>query len=320
MVVDDALDFVLPRFSRHVWTSDAARDEWQPRMDKIRAALQDVTLESVSRGVLTSGLIHVREGELDPLASRCADRGLVAVVLERASSPKSTASVTAADALQELVCGPLPAGTATVVVGRSAAIESVGAWWDSGACAEVATLLGYPLCCGRFLAELVDERRLDATWSVALNSGQETNDFSHISIGATPETNVLWAPLGLTPVPHIPCTFGCVASRQVGQQITDQARATGYRAEIGWLHQILSWPVSWSALHGIAETKSPILKMVARTDATAAKHTLDWLGTPAPDSARPGLSFPHPPPRRLKISDSRSFQRGIANTDSTSSH
>jgi len=214
------------------------------------------------------------------------------------------------------VCGPMPAGTETVLVGRSATAESVSAWWDSGAHAEAATSLGYPLCCGRFLGELVDNRRLDATWWVAYKSDHEANTLSHIGIHAESEINVLWAPLGFTPVPHIPCNFGCAASRQVGQRITDLGRARGYEAEISWMRQILSWPVSWSALHGIAEIKTPILKMVTRADATAAKYTVDWRGTPAPDSATPGLSFPHMPPRRLKVSDSRSFQRGLANTDS----
>jgi len=315
MIVDDALDFVLPRFSRHVWTSAAARDEWVPRMDKIRAALLDLTLESVSQGMRAIGLIQIRDGELEPLAGRCADRGLIAVPLERTPSPRSTASVTAADALQALVCGSMPAGTETVLLGRSAVAESVSAWWDSGAHAEAATSLGYPLCCSRFLGELVDNRRLDATWSVAYNSDHEANSASHIGVRAEPETNVLWSPLGFTPVPHIPCDFGCADSRQVGQQITDLARARGYEAEISWMRQILSWPVSWSALHGIAEIKTPILKMVTRADATAAKYTVDWRGTPAPTSATPGLSFPHMPPRRLKVSDSRSFQRGLANTD-----
>jgi hypothetical protein len=201
-------------------------------------------------------------------------------------------------------------------VGASAAIESVGTWWDSGARAELATLLGYPLCCSQFLGKLVDYRRLDATWSVAHNSDREANDPSHIGIRAEPETNMLWASLGIAPVPHIPCSFGCAASRQVGLQITDLGRARGYESEIGWMHEILSWPVSWSALHGIAETKTPILKLVNRTDATATKFTLDWRGTPTPDSAATGLTFPHMPPRRLKVSDSRSFQRGLANTDS----
>jgi hypothetical protein len=316
MLFDDALDFVLPRFCRHVWTSESARDEWEPRIDKIRAALQDLTLESVNRGVRAAGLMQVRDGELDPLAGRCADRGLAVVSIKHAPSPKNSASVTALIAMQALLCGPMPAGTETVMVVRSAATETIDGWWGDAVSAELATRLGYPPCCLHFLREMVDERRLDATWSVANNSDSEAHNPSHISIRATPETNVLWAPLGVTPVPHVPCTFGCAASRHVGQQIIDLARARGYDAEIGWMKQMLSWPVSWSALHGIAETKTPILKMLTRTDATAAKYTLDWRGNPAPDSAATGLSFPHIPPRRLKVTDSRSFQRGLTNTDS----
>jgi hypothetical protein len=316
MLFDDALDFVLPRFSRQVWTSVSARDEWEPRIERIRAALQDVTLESVSRGVRAAGLLQVRDGELDPLAGRCADRGLAVVSLKHTPSPKSSASVTAPIAMQALVCGPMPAGTETVMVVRSAAAETIGGWWGDAVSAELATRLGYPPCCRQFLGEMVDQRRLDATWSVAINSDWEANNPSHISIRAKPETNMLWAPLGVTPVPHVPCTFGCAASRHVGQQIIDLARAQGYDAEIGWMRLMLSWPISWSALHGIAETKTPILKMLTRTDATAAKYTLDWHGKPAPDSAPTGLTFPHVPPRRLKITDSRSFQRGLTNTDS----
>jgi hypothetical protein len=318
-VMGDALDFVLPRFSRHVWTSDVACDEWEPRMDKIRVALRNLTVESVGQGARAGGLVHIPDSEVDPLASRCADRGLALVPLKRASSPKSAASVTAADALQSLVCGPLPAGTTTVLVGRSTTVESARDWWDDGACAELATMLGYPSCCSRFLAEMVNERRLDAMWSVAYNSGHEEADGFHISIGAQPETNMLWWPLGITALAHIPCSFGCGASGRVGQQVTELARAAGYDAEMRWMHEILSWPVSWSALHGIAETKTQIMKMVSRTDATAAKHTVDWLGTAAPNSVT-GLSFPHMPPRRLKVSDSRSFQRGLANTDTTGGH
>ncbi len=319
MVVDDALDFVLPGFSRHVWTSGTARDEWKPRMDAIRAALQDITLESVSCGMRDCGVIRVQDGELDALASRCADRGLAVAPVERAASPKSTASVTTRYALQTLMCGP-PSGATAVVAGSLVSIESLVSAWDLGACAEVATLLGYPVCCCRSLVELIGERRLDATWSVAQNSNPSANDQSYISISAGPETNLLWAPLGITPLPHVPCNFGCTASQHVGRTLVDLARAKGYEAEIGAMQQILSWPVQWSALHGIAETKTPILKMVARTDATAAKYTLDWQGANQPESAAPGLTFPHQPPRRLKISESRSFARGLANTDGASSH
>ena len=317
MVVDDALDFVLPRFSRHAWTSDTARDEWGPRMGKIRAAVQDLTLEAVSRGMRACGVIQARDGELDEVVSRCADRGIAVVPIERASSPRSAASVTANYALESLVCATVPSGMAMAVVGRSTNLERMAAVWERGARAAVAALLGYPQCCNSFLAQLVEERRLDATWSVAQGTGHVIEQ-SHIGIRAIPQTNLLWAPLGITLLPHIPCDFGCGASRHVVDEMTDLGLAMGYEAEIGWMQEIMSWSVQWSALHGIAEAKTPVLKMITRTDATASKYTLDWEGAGQPESAVQGLNFPHQPPRRLKISDSRGFQRGLANTDSGS--
>jgi len=284
-------------------------------MDGIRAALVDLAVESVVCGLRPCGLIRARDGELDALAGRCAERGMAVAPIEVSPSPKSTASVTASYALETLACGPLPPGTTSAVVGRPGDLKRMAAGWERGASAEVATLLGHPSCCRTFFIGLVDEHRLDATWSVARNSEPSGNDRSYIAVGAQPETNPLWGPLGITLAPHIPCHFGCPASQRVGRELVDLARAIGYDAEVGWLHQILSWPVQWSALHGIAETKTPILKMVARTDATAAKYTLEWQGAGQPESAASGLSFPYQPPVRLKISDSRSFARGLANAD-----
>lgn len=320
MVVDDELGFVLPGFSRHAWTDDAAKDQWEPRMATIRAALQELTLESVRCGISACGLIRARDTDLGSLASQCADRGLAMMRVERKPSPKSTASVTATYSLHTLVCGPLPSGTVTAFVGHSDTLTRLAPAWDRGACAEVAALLEYPVCCGRFLAEIVDERRLDATWSLACNCDETASDPYYITINAEPQTNLLWAPLGITPVPHLTCNFGCAASRHIGQEMTEMAEARGYKNEMGWMRQILSWPVSWSALHGIAETKTPILKMMTRTDSTAGKHTVEWQGAARPDFATPGLSFPHQPPRRLTISESRSFHRGLANNESGSGH
>ena len=31
--------------------------------------------------------------------------------------------------------------------------------------------------------------------------------------------------------------------------------------------EILSWPVEWSVLHGIAEIKTPIFRVISRSDA-----------------------------------------------------
>ena len=114
-----------------------------------------------------------------------------------------------------ITCVPtVPSGMAMAVVGRSTNLERTAAVWERGARAAVAALLGYPQCCNSFLAQLVEERRLDATWSVAQGTGHVIEQ-SHIGIRAIPQTNLLWAPLGITLMPDIPCDFGCDAGRHV---------------------------------------------------------------------------------------------------------
>ena len=42
--------------------------------------------------------------------------------------------------------------------------------------------------------------------------------------------------------------------------------------------QVLSWPIEWSALHGIAELKTPILRASVTTDVTHYKYMVFYPG------------------------------------------
>jgi len=76
------------------------------------------------------------------------------------------------------------------------------------------------------------------------------------------------------------------------------AVALGYEEEYDWLSNILSWPAEWSAMHGIAELKTPILKLCTPTDATSGKYVILWKGSTMPKEAAKGLGFPYLLPRR----------------------
>jgi SAM-dependent methyltransferase len=88
-------------------------------------------------------------------------------------------------------------------------------------------------------------------------------------------------------------------------------REIGYRTEMDWIEEILSWPVSWSALHGIAEVKTPILKASTRSDATAREFVVRRHGHRTPAEAATGLRFPFRSPERTGVTHSMSFQRGL---------
>jgi hypothetical protein len=60
-----------------------------------------------------------------------------------------------------------------------------------------------------------------------------------------------------------------------------------------WLDEVLAWPVEWSALHGIAEIRTPIAKVAMQTDATASKYTIQYPGRGYPREGARGLVFPY---------------------------
>jgi SAM-dependent methyltransferase len=78
-----------------------------------------------------------------------------------------------------------------------------------------------------------------------------------------------------------------------------------------WLEEILSWPASWSALHGIAEIKTPVLKTSTRTDATGHEFVVRRPGTRVPAEGATGLVFPFKSPERPGTTHTLAFRKGL---------
>jgi SAM-dependent methyltransferase len=66
----------------------------------------------------------------------------------------------------------------------------------------------------------------------------------------------------------------------------------GYRKEIIWTKEMLSWPIEWSALHGIAQIVTPVFRISTRTDLTARKYTVRYHGSSLPYEGANGMMFP----------------------------
>jgi hypothetical protein len=57
--------------------------------------------------------------------------------------------------------------------------------------------------------------------------------------------------------------------------------------------ELLDWPVEWSALHGIAEIRTPVVKIATRTDPTPERYVVRWMGKSFPADGARGLMFPY---------------------------
>jgi hypothetical protein len=302
----DRLDFILPEFKRVSWVNAAIEETWAPRFARIVRAWKDLEWRSAAEGLRQTAIFHTAHNRLPELQPDWLPRGFRIVRLP--AVPPLVASYTAGVQLVRRSTRPL----VDIALGAADAVAELEEAWVARRHGEIGRLLGYPECCACFFEEVrVAAQCLDSTWAMA--SPSISNGSSDLSVGGPLATNVLWRSLGLRAVPHLPCSFDCAPSVRFGDALLDLGGRLRYRAEVDWLREILSWPVQWSALHGIAEIKTPLLKLATRTDATVGKYTLVWRGQrAAPDSAV-GLAFPYRLPMHPGVSGSRAFQRGLDN-------
>jgi uncharacterized protein len=297
----ERLPFTLPEFNRRSWVSEQAQSVWGPRIDRILRAWRDIEWLSVAEGVRECGLIWVYRSELAELVPRWESARLSAIELKVAASQVTTH------------------GRICVLVGALDRIEQLRDRWAAADNEAIGMLLGYPSCCRAFFDEVwVRQRCIDTTWGMIENAPEtsllRTNGVVRIELAGEvpPLANILWRWMGVRAVPHLPCRFDCPASIAFGQRMLEVGRASGYAQEVQWITEILAWPVEWSALHGIAEVKSPLMKISTQTDATAGKRVIHWPGTRRPAEGGVGLHFPFVAPKAPLLTLSREFQRGLA--------
>ncbi len=272
---------------------EGARIVWEPRVQRICQAWSDVEWLSVSDGVRQCALVALSQEGL----SRACRSGL-SVDLSACSLPPT-----------EL---PDYQGLTFILVGGLADVNRARDAWAAHDDEQLGQLLGYPACCRRFFRQVwVEQRCVDTTWAMAANTA--TPEGSALTVDGIENqlANILWRWIGVRAVPHLPCRFDCPATLRFGEQMLEVAARAGYVDEAGWAREVLSWPVEWSGLHGIAEIKTPVLKISARTDATARKLTVRWTGTGYPDEGATGLRFPYRAPARKPMAEGRRFRRAL---------
>ena len=268
----DRLDFILPPFTRVSWVSDAARDVWGPRLERVRAVGREMAWRSVADGVRPCAILMAPAEQVQhPALAPWHSVGLAAALL-----------------------GTKPAkGAARVAVGRQADLDVLMRALESGDDRLIGQLLGQPECCRELHRRVwVDDGLDDATWPMAVASGGIRAATGSCKSPGAPQSNPLWRWLGVRSVFHLPCRFDCRKTVAVAERVAAAARVAGFGEEFGWLEEVLAWPVEWSALHGIAEIRTPILKISTNTDATAGTYTVRRTGDRYPSEGRGEFASP----------------------------
>jgi uncharacterized protein len=301
----ERLGFVLPDFTRFAWVSDAARDVWEPRLDRVRQAWAEIEWRAVLAGARSCAVAIATPEEFLTLGGQWAEEGLSALPVEimGASGQPYSATTVGYTPGQPLVF--------RFVVGRPGDVTAFKKAWDTGDDEAIGDHLGYPSCCRDFFRRVwVDDAMVDTTWPMAAATAAE-NGVTTIDVAGPPQSNILWRWMGVRAVPHLPCRFDCDATVEFADRLIEVGREAGFGEEMDWLLEILSWPVQWSALHGIAEIRTPVVKVSTRTDATGSRYVVQRQGDRYPTEGARGLDFPYRVPVRLHLTETRGFRRGL---------
>lgn len=300
------LDFRLHDFVRITWVSRPAREAWAPRFAKIRTSLSrlhDPILASPGCG-RPLRLERVYPDQVARIGKRLAARRLC---IERLDA--------SAAVLSRFYPVPFPEDDRRVflLAGKENALHAAVEALVADDFAGWHAAFGLPPCCVRFLQRFCRSGLSDPVWPIALQTLGEPDLRDEIDLPGSVETHVLLRPAGLALLPYDPCSFACERSKKLARAIAALGRRRGAVRAMDDLEEILSWPVGWSSLHGIAEIKTPVCKIIYNSDATAVKYTVRRSGARYPAEGARGRGFPYRPPERLAFSDSEAFRRGIEN-------
>lgn len=301
------LPFVLPDFTRMSWASDHTREVWEERLRRVARTWRTIEFESVRMGLRPAGLFAVRPEDLAQRELEAHESGLAVRTVAQVQRQNS-------DSVSPTEANDVDSTSIRVAIGQREAVERIALAYSGSDPIAVGTALGYPECCCRFFQQhWVQRNYRDTTWPMAVASHTHTSaDFRDLHCEGPPETNSLWRWLGIRATSHLPCGFDCADTVALARAHLDLGHRLHLTKEVEDLVTILSWPVEWSSLHGIAEIKTPILKIITVTDAFAHKHTVRRSGDSYPAEGAIGLAFPYHRPKKDKLSSSPGFRRGLA--------
>jgi hypothetical protein len=267
------LDYRLKDFTRHSWANAESRVVWEPRIDKVCACIEELEWRSILEGVRACALRSVAPAELHTFGAMLSGYGLTVVPVEEYATENR-------DAASRRIPREGEPFNYWCAIGRMPDVQQLESAERSHDEEAVGRLLGYPACCRRFFNRAwVDAKFIDTTWPMAQNTvGKRIITPFHVEIPQASRCNVVLQWLGPISVFHLPCSFDCQPTVELADQLTEIARSAGFREEMDWMEEMLSWPVEWTALNGLAEITTPVGKTSTVTDVTAERYRVSYKG------------------------------------------
>jgi hypothetical protein len=265
----------MPEFTRVQWVSQKAQEVWGKRFNAISNESHRVELETVLKGARRIAMCSMDIKTFNDLD--LASYPLVAKILDVHSVGDPFAATISTPKQGEPFLLRTVIGTPKWV---SCFMEAKADKDDR--C--VGELLGYPVCCTEFFEKhWKNMGELDLTWAAMGIPGSRG-----VVVPCT-LLNPMYNRLGTRVIVHMPCSMHCEPSTLMAHEYLMFWK----EQEREWLEEILSWPVEYSALHGAAEIRTPILKIIHETNHTKSEFLVQFPGEGYPAEGASGNRFPY---------------------------
>lgn len=154
--------------------------------------------------------------------------------------------------------------------------------WQAGDNLMIGTMLGFPPCCISFF----DQYWREQGWRDLTYPAMRYPEVSNRAY-----SNLLLRSLGVRPVFHLPCSQDCLATWELGDRIAE-LMTQSHPQEAAWARELLSMPMEWTSMHGVAIVVTPIFKIVYNSDPLPTKVTWRLLSDAYPQYGARGRVFP----------------------------
>lgn len=278
------MSFSLPSVRYLNWASADMRETWQAAFEAAPLVLAKRWLRLVACGAVPATTFQIRPFEIPIVMREARDLGIVCRVC-----PDSSAF------LRRVAWDSLNASI-WVAVGSERSLDQVEACARGEDETDFLRAVGWPDCCAQARSSLDAD---DPIWSFVLST--ESGE-SILTSGDQLDWHPFLRRLRLAAIPHVACGHDCRASKALASQSRGDEP----------VDQILSWGVTWSALHGLAEVLLPVAKLVHETDATPVKHTCTLQIGSMPERSPQGVVEPFRHPHRRPMRETHSFRAGVA--------
>ncbi|MBL6448616.1 hypothetical protein JMN32_20055 [Fulvivirga sp. 29W222] len=289
------LEFTMPPFRRLSWASFELKRTWEYRFTEIAVAIKKLFQSEEGQKLFPVQFHNVETHGVYQFKKILESSGLVAEVVPASSASymlnvASTTTVRGAD-YTCVVAGKRKAVRAFLNDGiRNCGLPFSKAYWDAW-------------------QEFSEQNIRDPKWIYLADIIKEKEQF--LKVQQDIHTNYFWEDWGISLMPfRVPklqseefVTLGNEILKIAQNQLTPQL----YNF---WL-EILSWPVEWTAMHGIAELKTPLFKTSYDTLPTGEKFVIQCHSEVYPENSPSGLLFPYKHPPKKYFSESKSFTKGL---------